>query len=247
MSASTSIRRRQASTWLPDGKHYLQIRERRLHKVDALTGRASPYPEREKLAASLAAIPSMEPSRRRSISRQSNFNWNDDKSAALIVHGDDLYHLPMDGSPALRLTRTRGEEQYAQYSPDGRYVAYVRGRNLYITDIATQTEQAVTQDTDPHIRNGEASWIYYEEVFNRELASVLVEPGFASRRLLPLRRNGHADVSRGRYDSAARQAREHGAPQAGRPEPGCRLGRGARIGLASANGSTFRTTRPTVF
>ena len=73
----------------------------------------------------------------------------------------------MDGSPAVRLTRTRGEEQYAQYSPDGRFVAYVRGRNLYITDIATQTELAITQDTDPHIRNGEASWVYYEEVFNR--------------------------------------------------------------------------------
>jgi dipeptidyl aminopeptidase/acylaminoacyl peptidase len=153
--------------WLSDGKHYLQRRENRLHKVEALTGRASSYPEREKLAASLESIPSMEPSRRRAISRQSNFNWNDDKSAALIVHGDDLYHLPMDGSPALRLTRTRGDEQYARYSPDGRYVAYVRGRNLYITDVATQTEQAITQDTDAHIRNGEASWIYYEEVFNR--------------------------------------------------------------------------------
>jgi dipeptidyl-peptidase-4 len=109
----------------------------------------------------------MEPSRRRAISRQSRFNWNDEKSAALIVHGDDLYHLPMDGSPALRLTRTRGEEQYAQYSPDGRFVAYVRGRNLFVTEIATQTELAITQDTDPHLRNGEASWIYYEEVFNR--------------------------------------------------------------------------------
>jgi dipeptidyl aminopeptidase/acylaminoacyl peptidase len=154
--------------WLPDGKHYLQTRENRPHKVDALTGRASRYPDPEKLAASLESIPSMEPSRRRSISRQREFRWNGDKSAALIVHGDDLYHLPMDGSPALRLTRTRGEEQYARYSPDGRFVAYVRDRNLYITDIATQTEQAITNDAGPHVRNGEASWVYFEEVFNRD-------------------------------------------------------------------------------
>jgi dipeptidyl aminopeptidase/acylaminoacyl peptidase len=155
-------------TWLPDGKHYLQTRENRLHKVDALTGRASRYPEPGKLATSLESIPSMEPSRRRSISRQRDFRWNDNKSAALIVHGDDLYHLPMDGSPALRLTHTRGDEQYARYSPDGQFVAYVRDRNLYIVDIATQTEQAVTADTDPNVRNGEASWVYFEEVFNRD-------------------------------------------------------------------------------
>jgi dipeptidyl-peptidase 4 len=155
-------------TWLPDGQHLLQTRENRLHKVDALTGRASRYPDPKKLSASLESIPSMEASRRRSISRRRDFRWNEDKSAALIVHGDDLYHLPMDGSPALRLTRTRGDEEYAQYSPDGRFVAYVRDRNLYIVDIATQTEQAVTDETDPNIRNGEASWVYFEEVFNRD-------------------------------------------------------------------------------
>ncbi len=222
---STSI------TWLPDGKHYLQIRQRRLCKVDALTGRSSPYPEREKLAESLAAIPSMEPSRRRSISRQTSFNWNEDKSAALIVHGDDLYHLPMDGSPALRLTRSRGEEQYAKYSPDGRYVAYVRGRNLYITDIATQTELAITQDTDAHLRNGEASWIYYEEVFNRNWRAFWWSPD--SRHVAFCRYDETGMPIFHAVDTLPLHGEldEHGSPQAGRPEPGRRFGRGACVGL----------------
>jgi dipeptidyl aminopeptidase/acylaminoacyl peptidase len=153
--------------WLPDGKHFLQVRDGELHKVEALTGQSSRYPQPERLAASLAAIPSMDETRRRAISEQTGFNWNEDKSAALVSHGDDLYHLPMDGAPALRLTRTRGEEQYARYSPDGRFVAYIRGRNLYITDVATQTEQAVTAEDDPNIRNGEASWVYFEELLGR--------------------------------------------------------------------------------
>jgi dipeptidyl aminopeptidase/acylaminoacyl peptidase len=153
--------------WLADGKHFLQTRDGELRKVEALTGRSTPFLDPEKLRASLGAIPSMEPARRQSISEQTSFQWNSDKTAALITHGDDLYHLPFDGTPATRLTRTRGEEQYAQLSPDGKFVAYVRGRNLYIADVATGTEQAVTQDTDPHVRNGEASWVYYEEVFGR--------------------------------------------------------------------------------
>lgn len=162
--------------WLPDGTHYLQMRGDRLHKVDALTGRSQPFLDPAKLAASLAAIPSMDASARRSLSRRSDFNWSDDKTAALITHGDDLYHLPMDGSPAVRLTRTRGEEQYAKYSPDGRFVAYVRGRNLYIVDLATQTEQAVTEEQDPHVRNGEASWVYFEEVLDRNWAAFWWSP-----------------------------------------------------------------------
>jgi dipeptidyl aminopeptidase/acylaminoacyl peptidase len=153
--------------WLADGRHFLQTRDDRLHKVDALTGRSSRFLDPEKIAASLEAIPSLEPSRRRSISEQNSFQWNDAKTAALITHGDDLYHLPFDGTPSVRLTSTRGEEQYAQYSPDGQYVAYVRGHNFYVTDVATQTEQAITADTDPHVRNGEASWVYFEEVFGR--------------------------------------------------------------------------------
>lgn len=153
--------------WLADGKNFLQTRDGELRKVEALSGRSSPFLDPAKLLASLAAIPSMEQSRRQAISEQSTFQWNKDKTAALITHGDDLYHLPFDGSPAVRLTRTRGEEQYAQLSPDGKFVAYIRGRNLYVADVATQTEQAITQENDPKIRNGEASWVYYEEVYGR--------------------------------------------------------------------------------
>jgi dipeptidyl aminopeptidase/acylaminoacyl peptidase len=153
--------------WLADGKHYLQTRDGELRKVEALSGRSSRFLEPEKLLASLGAIPSMEESRRQAISEQSTYQWNNDKTAALITHGDDLYDLPFDGSPARRVTRTPGEEQYAQLSPDGKFVAYVRGRNLYIADVASGTEQAITQDTDPKVRNGEASWVYYEEVYGR--------------------------------------------------------------------------------
>jgi dipeptidyl-peptidase-4 len=154
--------------WLPDGEHFLQQRGDRLYRVDAVTGRGEPFLDREKLAASLAAIPTMDDDERRSLSRRENFDWNAGKTAALITHGDDLYHLPMDGAPAVRLTRVRGGEQYARFSPDGKFVAFVRERNLYVVDVATQTEQAITADTDPHVKNGEASWVYYEEVWGRD-------------------------------------------------------------------------------
>ena len=153
--------------WMPEGQQYLQTREGALHKVDAITGRSSRYPNPENLVTSLNSITSMEPSQRKVISNRTSFQWNAQMTDVLINHGDDLYHLPIDGSPALRLTRSHGEEQYAQYSPDGLFVAYVRDQNLYVCDVETQTEQTLTAENDPLVRNGEASWVYFEELYSR--------------------------------------------------------------------------------
>ena len=55
----------------------------------------------------------------------------------------------------------------ATFDPQGRLVAFVRDGNLYVVDVATQTERALTTDGGGLIRNGEADWVYFEEVLNR--------------------------------------------------------------------------------
>ena len=51
----------------------------------------------------------------------------------------------------------------AQMSPNGRYVAFVIGNNLYIHKCDFGTEVAVTKDVNPDIINGVADWLYEEE------------------------------------------------------------------------------------
>ncbi len=51
----------------------------------------------------------------------------------------------------------------AQMSPNGRYVAFVIGNNLYIHKCDFGTEVAVTKDVNPDIVNGVADWLYEEE------------------------------------------------------------------------------------
>ncbi len=46
-------------TWLDDGLHYLQRKEGGLHKVDALSGRSSPFFDPKKLAEGLARLPTI--------------------------------------------------------------------------------------------------------------------------------------------------------------------------------------------
>ena len=54
------------------------------------------------------------------------------------------------------------------YSPDHKWAAYTRkDNNLYVRDLATGKETAITSDGSTTILNGYASWVYYEEILGR--------------------------------------------------------------------------------
>src|SRR5205807_4396309 len=50
--------------------------------------------------------------------------------------------------------------------PDGKFVAFVRGQNLCLVDLATQKERQLTKDGSPLIGNGKPDWVYGEEIFS---------------------------------------------------------------------------------
>jgi dipeptidyl-peptidase-4 len=51
----------------------------------------------------------------------------------------------------------------ARFSPDGRKVAYVRDRNLYVEDVATHHIEQLTHAGSPNVINGTFDWVYEEE------------------------------------------------------------------------------------
>jgi len=60
--------------------------------------------------------------------------------------------------------REPGTQLFAKFSPDGSKVAFVRNRNLYVKDLATGQERALTTDgADGSIINGTTDWVYEEE------------------------------------------------------------------------------------
>ncbi len=154
-------------TWLDDGEHYLQVRDGRLYKVHATSGRSVPFLDPNALSAGLRRLPAMRPKDAEAISKQPRPNLSPDHNAVLIDYEDDLYYLTTDGQTAVRLTSSPGPEKYATFDPQGKFVAFVRDGNLYVVDVATQTERALTTDGGGLIYNGEADWVYFEEVLNR--------------------------------------------------------------------------------
>jgi len=59
-----------------------------------------------------------------------------------------------EGNPNLRNVKL---------SPDGKWVGFVRDHNIFIADLKTGKEQAVTQNGTSDILNGEFDWVYEEE------------------------------------------------------------------------------------
>ncbi len=172
-------------TWLEDGEHFLQRKDGQLRKVHALSGRSTPQPapDTKKIEAALASLPTIDRQTARRIAgrgadrafdrfRMGRFNTEagdplEGKKGRVFQHSDDLYYYFLDGSKAVRLTHSTGAKELISLSPNEKYVAYVRANNLYVVDIATQTEHALTTDGSDLIFNGKMDWVYWEEIGNR--------------------------------------------------------------------------------
>ncbi len=154
-------------TWLDDGEHYLQQRPDGYYKIEARTGRATKHFDPAVMARGLARLPFINSQAATALSRRTTQNLSPQRDATLLTHNGDLYYIKLNGEGAVRLTKTAGEEELASFSPNGKLVAFVRHNNLYVVDIATQTEIALTSDGSDLVFNGKADWVYYEEVFNR--------------------------------------------------------------------------------
>lgn len=152
--------------WLDDGEHYLQSKSGQLLKIHARTGRSTPFVDAAKLEESLKAEPELA-AIAKLMSQRGNFTMNPSRTGALITHQEDLYFGSFDGTAAKRLTKSAGGKQHPKFSPDGQFVAFTRAGNLFVVDVATQTEKALTSDGGGPILNGKADWVYEEEIFNR--------------------------------------------------------------------------------
>ena len=93
-----------------------------------------------------------------------------DESGILINNANDLWYYDISGRTLKRLTNNNDEEKEADFSPDGKWVSFVRGNNLYAVDVAKANEKQLTRDGregDKAIYNGYLDWVYEEELYGR--------------------------------------------------------------------------------
>ncbi|MGY6555821.1 MAG: alpha/beta fold hydrolase [Wenzhouxiangella sp.] len=94
------------------------------------------------------------------------YRWSGDGRFLIFPLGGNIYLLDLaaDEAEVRQITDSEAFDIDPQVSPDGRFVAFVRERNLWLADIETGTPRQLTDDGDELIANGLADFIAAEEM-----------------------------------------------------------------------------------
>ena len=156
--------------WIDD-ESYLQLRRSNGNvewlKVDAVSGRSSALFDPSRMESAFAGVAGLTRDEASRIARSGDLQFNPRWTAVVVDVNQDLYVYDFATATATRLTSAQGQEEEPTFSPDGRHVAFVRANNLYVVDVATRKEVALTSDGSRDILNGKLDWLYQEEIYGR--------------------------------------------------------------------------------
>jgi dipeptidyl-peptidase-4 len=138
--------------------------QRTFEKFDPATRERHPAVDMAKAVTSLKSLDS-------SADVKSALAWPEafdpnGRQALYIFHGD-IFLLDLSSSSFTRVTETPSEEKDVQFSPDARFISFVRSNDVYVYEIATKKETRLTSDATDALLNGTLSWVYWEEIFGR--------------------------------------------------------------------------------
>jgi dipeptidyl-peptidase-4 len=100
--------------------------------------------------------------------RLAGYRWSPKGDALLLSGGGDLFLVELPGKQVRRLTGTVAKEELTEFSPDGRWISFVRDNDLYILERANGQETRLTDTGSPDHLNGKLDWVYEEELAERK-------------------------------------------------------------------------------
>jgi dipeptidyl-peptidase-4 len=138
--------------------------QRTFEKLNPSTGQRHPALD---MAKAVASLKSLDP---RSDIKQS-LPWPDafdffGRQALYLFHGD-IFLLDLSSSSFSRVTTTAEEEKDVIFSPDSRFLSFIRSNDLFVYDIAAKKEARLTSGGSDTLLNGTLTWVYWEEIFGR--------------------------------------------------------------------------------
>jgi len=193
---------------------------RTLERIHPETGARTPAVDAKGALASLNAL---SPKR-----TQTSLDWPEALDPAgrtgIYVLDDDLYALDLPSSTFTRLTSTDGKETVPRLSPDGRKVAFVRDNDLFVIDLASKKETRLTSDGGDAILNGTLSWLYWEEIFDRNDTGYWWSPDSSAIVFLRTDESSVDVTAFTDFRPAVPRVIRQRYPRTGRPNPNVRLG-----------------------
>lgn len=93
-----------------------------------------------------------------------DYQWSDDGKALLFPLAGDVFYYRLGDKQAKRLLATPEFETDIRFSPKANYISFVREQNLYVKNIKSGQESAITTDGKGPIKYGMAEFVAQEEM-----------------------------------------------------------------------------------
>jgi dipeptidyl-peptidase 4 len=91
------------------------------------------------------------------------YQWAPDGKGLLVPLDGDIWLAPLGETPR-RITATTATEIDAKLSPKGRFTSFVRDQNLFVVDVQSGTERALTTGGGGLVSYGVAEFVAQEEM-----------------------------------------------------------------------------------
>jgi dipeptidyl-peptidase 4 len=163
----------EAMQWSPDGSKltYLQHEpgnaQESLYCYDPASGISAPLIAADKLAALVPSTRGLKNDRQRENRVRfgmADYQWSPDSGSLLFDALGQLWLYDLAAGRGRQMTDARAPSSDPKFSPDGKYLSYVRGHNLYLRPVAGGAEVALSRNGGPDLLNGEVDWLYSEEL-----------------------------------------------------------------------------------
>src|SRR6266851_4484722 len=170
---SLSGRLTRGLVWTPDGKElsYFETKgdgkdaKTELWVMDAASGERRLLVAADKLE-SILPVDTSRPTQATGLGRRapSQYQWAPDGAGILFQGPTALAWLDVKSQTGRTLVSGKATIADPKISPDGRSVSFVRNHNLWLVNLASGEERAITQGGTEEIRKGELDWVYPEEL-----------------------------------------------------------------------------------
>ncbi len=136
-------------------------------KVNVGTGETNPLYDVGRLEQELEQATGLSAAAAGKLARGSEHRINADQTEILIQQERHLFSWSLDGDSLHRLAEGVDPQVRADFSPDGRWVSFIRDNNIGVVDVRSQQERMLSTEGGRDLLLGRLDWVYQEELYGR--------------------------------------------------------------------------------
>jgi dipeptidyl-peptidase-4 len=163
----------ESMQWSPDGTKFSFVQRNEtsgngeLWALDPLSGKKALLLGESKLASLAPPASKISDERQREWRGRygvASYHWSPDSKYLLFDSNGQLWLYSFQTGTGVLATSSPDLVSDPKFSPDGKYISYLRKHDLWIRQVPEGYERQLTKGGDDDLLNGEVDWVYEEEL-----------------------------------------------------------------------------------